>query len=68
MDDPRGAGTDLSPLAGAPGNRHHVQDAHTVVAALYGCAQWDVSRELRRLLPLIQQVLSCPTVWQRVAV
>ncbi len=44
------------------------RDAHTAVAALYGCAQWDVSRELRRLLPLIQQVVPCPTVWQRVAV
>jgi hypothetical protein len=46
--------------------RLHVPQA--TVAALYGCAQWDVSRELRRLLPLIQQVVPCPTVWQRVAV
>lgn len=36
------------------------------VAVLYGCQQWDVSRELRRLLPLIQEVLPCPEVWKRV--
>jgi len=38
----------------------------TVVAVLYGCKQWDVSRELRRLLPLVEQVLPCPEVWQSV--
>ncbi len=35
-----------------------------VVALLYGCTQSDVSRELRRLLPLISQVLPVPAVWQ----
>jgi DDE superfamily endonuclease/Helix-turn-helix of DDE superfamily endonuclease len=35
-----------------------------VVALLYGCRQSDVSRELRRLLPLISQVLPVPEVWQ----
>jgi hypothetical protein len=33
------------------------------VAALFGATQADVSRELRRLLPLIQQCLPCPAVW-----
>ncbi len=35
-----------------------------VVALLYGCRQSDVSRELRRLLPLISWVLPVPAVWQ----
>jgi hypothetical protein len=34
------------------------------VAALYGVNQWDVSRELRRLLPLIEEVLPSPDVWE----
>ena len=42
--------------------RLHVPQA--VVALLYGCTQSDVSRELRRLLPLISQVLPVPVVWQ----
>jgi len=33
------------------------------VAWLYGATQPDVSRELRRLLPLIRQVLPAPQVW-----
>jgi hypothetical protein len=33
------------------------------VAQLYGATQPDVSRELRRLLPLIIQVLPAPQVW-----
>jgi hypothetical protein len=37
------------------------------VAQLYGATQADVSRELRRLLPLIQQALPCPAVWEQVA-
>ncbi len=36
----------------------------TVVAALFGATQADVSRDLRRLLPLIQQSLPCPQVWK----
>lgn len=35
------------------------------VAALYGCSQWDVSRDLRRLLPLLRQVVPCPQIWTR---
>jgi len=42
--------------------RLHVPQA--TVGALYGCQQWDVSRELRRLLPLMQEVLPCPEVWK----
>ena len=36
-----------------------------VVAKLFGATQSDVSRELRRLLPLLKQVLPVPAVWQR---
>jgi hypothetical protein len=35
-----------------------------VVAVLYGCHQSDVSRELRRTLPLISRVLPIPELWQ----
>jgi hypothetical protein len=34
------------------------------VALLFGATQTDVSRELRRLLPLIRQVLPAPEVWE----
>jgi len=37
------------------------------VARLYGATQADVSRELRRLLPVIQAALPCPAVWQQLA-
>ncbi len=37
------------------------------VARLYGATQVDVSRELRRLLPVIQATLPCPAVWQPLA-
>lgn len=37
------------------------------VASLYGATQADVSRELRRLLPVIQAALPCPAVWQQLA-
>ncbi len=37
------------------------------VAKLYGATQADVSRELRRLLPVIQAALPCPAVWQQLA-
>ena len=37
------------------------------VAQLYGATQADVSRELRRLLPVLQAVLPCPAVWQQLA-
>jgi hypothetical protein len=42
--------------------RLHVPQA--VVALLYGCNQSDVSRELRRTLPLISRVLPVPALWQ----
>jgi hypothetical protein len=42
--------------------RLHVPQA--VVAVLYGCSQSDVSRELRRTLPLISRVLPVPELWQ----
>lgn len=37
------------------------------VAQLYGATQAEVSRELRRLLPVIQAALPCPAVWQQLA-
>ena len=36
---------------------------HAVVALLFGCHQIDVSRELRRTLPLISRVLPVPELW-----
>ena len=42
--------------------RLHIPQA--TVAALFGATQADVSRELRRLLPLIQRFLPCPVVWE----
>lgn len=41
--------------------RLHVPQA--VVALLFGCNQSDVSRELRRTLPLISRVLPVPELW-----
>jgi len=38
----------------------------TVVAALFGATQPDVSRELRRLLPVLPTILPCPALWQLV--
>ena len=43
---------------------HITQEA---VARLYGATQAEVSRELRRLLPVIQAALPCPKVWQQLA-
>ena len=37
------------------------------VAQLYGATQADVSRALRRLLPVLQAALPCPEVWQQLA-
>jgi len=42
--------------------RLHVPQA--VVGLLYGCHQSDVSRELRRTLPLISRVMPVPEVWE----
>jgi hypothetical protein len=36
----------------------------TVVGLMLGLTQWDISRDLRRLLPLIRTVLPCPEVWK----
>jgi hypothetical protein len=41
--------------------------AQEAVAQLYGATQSDVSRELRRLLPVLQAALPCPAVWQQLA-
>jgi hypothetical protein len=45
--------------------RLHLNQA--LVAKLFGGTQSDVSRDLRRLLPLLKQVLSCPEIWEIVA-
>lgn len=37
------------------------------VACMYGATQSDVSRELRRLLPVMKEVLPCPDVWEQIA-
>ena len=44
--------------------RLHVTQA--LVAKLFGASQSDVSRDLRRLVPLLKQVLPCPQVWELV--
>jgi hypothetical protein len=36
------------------------------VACLFGGTQSDISRDLRRLLPLLRQVLPVPEIWERV--
>lgn len=41
--------------------RTHITQA--LAGLLFGLAQEDLSRDLRRLLPLIQRFLPCPTVW-----
>ncbi|GIK42568.1 MAG: hypothetical protein BroJett011_64010 [Chloroflexota bacterium] len=45
--------------------RLHVIQA--LAAKFFGATQADVSRDLRRLLPLLKQVLPCPEVWNLVA-
>jgi len=35
-----------------------------VIAVMFGQTQCDISRDLRRLLPLITAVLPCPEVWE----
>lgn len=42
---------------------HASQDA---VALMYGATQSDISRDLRRLLPLIREVIPSPEVWQEI--
>jgi hypothetical protein len=34
------------------------------IALMFGLTQCDISRDLRRLLPLIQSVVPCPEVWE----
>lgn len=46
--------------------RLHIPQA-TVAALFVGATQSDISRDLRRVLPLIQQCLPCPSVWEEVA-
>jgi hypothetical protein len=45
--------------------RLHIPQA-TVAALFVGTTQSDLARDLRRLLPLIQQQLPCPVVWEEV--
>src|SRR6266446_9478643 len=45
----------------------HLHIPQEAVAGLYGATQADVSRELRRLLPVLQHALPCPAVWERLA-
>ena len=35
-----------------------------VISAIFGVPQHDISRDLRRLLPLIRDVLPCPEIWE----
>jgi hypothetical protein len=35
-----------------------------VIALMFGLTQCDISRDLRRLLPLINSILPCPEVWE----
>lgn len=44
--------------------RLHVTQA--LVAKFFGASQSDVSRDLRRLGPLLKQALPCPEVWELV--
>ena len=46
--------------------RLHLRQA-TLAALFVGATQSDVWRDLRRLLPLMEQQLRCPIVWQEVA-
>ncbi len=46
--------------------RLHIPQA-TVATLFVGATQSDVSRDLRRLLPLIQACLPCPCVWEAVS-
>jgi hypothetical protein len=45
--------------------RLHLPQA--AVASLYGAPPAEVSRALRRLLPVLQAALPCPAVWQQLA-
>ena len=38
--------------------------SQTVIATMFGLQQYEISRDLRRLLPLICDVLPCPEVWE----
>lgn len=38
--------------------------SQTVIATMFGLQQYEISRDLRRLLPLIRDVLPCPEVWE----
>ncbi|TAK94404.1 hypothetical protein EPO05_06400 [Patescibacteria group bacterium] len=42
--------------------RLHVPQA--VIGLMFEISQYDISRDLRRLLPLIQDVLPCPDLWE----
>ena len=38
--------------------------SQTVIATMFGLQQYEISRDLRRLLPLIRDVLPCPEIWE----
>ena len=42
--------------------RLHVPQA--VIGLMFDVPQYDISRDLRRLLPLVQDVLPCPELWE----
>ena len=38
--------------------------SQTVIVTMFGLQQYEISRDLRRLLPLIRDVLPCPEIWE----
>lgn len=42
--------------------------SQTVIATMFGLQQYEISRDLRRLLPLIRDVLPCPEIWDRIRI
>ena len=38
--------------------------SQTVIATMFGLQQYEISRDLRRLLPLIRDVLPRPEIWE----
>jgi hypothetical protein len=38
--------------------------SQTVIATMFGLEQYEISRDLRRLLPMIRDVLPCPEIWE----
>ena len=42
--------------------------SQTVIATMFGLQQYEISRDLRRLLPLIRDVLPCLELWDRIRI